>query len=59
MRGYVYTFVTFVNLENISVSLVFKKVDNLSEEESAHNKKIAKVQEGIEGKVKYFGNSNL
>ncbi|XP_054910426.1 scavenger receptor class A member 3 isoform X2 [Poeciliopsis prolifica] len=27
---------------------VFKKVDNLSEEESAHNKKIAKVQEGIE-----------
>ncbi|XP_054910425.1 scavenger receptor class A member 3 isoform X1 [Poeciliopsis prolifica] len=44
-----YGFVAFLIITVVVLaSLVFKKVDNLSEEESAHNKKIAKVQEGIE-----------
>uniref|UniRef100_A0A3B5PYA8 Scavenger receptor class A, member 3 n=1 Tax=Xiphophorus maculatus TaxID=8083 RepID=A0A3B5PYA8_XIPMA len=44
-----YGFVAFLIITvAVLASLVFKKVDNLSEEESAHNKKIAKVQEGIE-----------
>ncbi|MEQ2229569.1 hypothetical protein ILYODFUR_020251, partial [Ilyodon furcidens] len=44
-----YGFVTFLIITvAVLASLVFRKVDNLSEEESAYNKKIAKVQEGIE-----------
>ncbi|MED6274604.1 hypothetical protein CHARACLAT_018049, partial [Characodon lateralis] len=44
-----YGFVAFLIITvAVLASLVFRKVDNLSEEESAYNKKIAKVQEGIE-----------
>lgn len=35
----------------LAVSPVFRKVDNLSEEESAYHKKISRVQQGLEGKV--------
>lgn len=37
-----------------SVYSVFRKMDSLSEEESAYYKKITKVQQGIEGKVTFF-----
>lgn len=37
-----------------SVYSVFRKVDSLSEEESAYYKKITKIQQGIEGKVTFF-----
>ncbi|MEQ2315012.1 hypothetical protein AMECASPLE_017804, partial [Ameca splendens] len=44
-----YGFVAFLIITvAVLASLVFRKVDNLSEEEAAYNKKIAKVQEGIE-----------
>ncbi|XP_047244606.1 scavenger receptor class A member 3 isoform X1 [Girardinichthys multiradiatus] len=44
-----YGFVAFLIITvAVLASLVFRKVDNLSEEESAYNKKIVKVQEGIE-----------
>ncbi|XP_036003131.1 scavenger receptor class A member 3 isoform X2 [Fundulus heteroclitus] len=44
-----YGFVAFLIITvAVMASLVFKKVDNLSEKESAYNKKITKVQEGIE-----------
>ncbi|KAK5617856.1 hypothetical protein CRENBAI_025727 [Crenichthys baileyi] len=44
-----YGFVAFLIITvAVLASLVFRKVDNLSEEETAYNKKIAKVQEGIE-----------
>ncbi|KAM4712911.1 scavenger receptor class A member 3 [Anableps anableps] len=44
-----YGFVGFLVITvAVLASLVFKKVDNLSEEESTYNKKITKVQEGIE-----------
>lgn len=33
------------------MSPVFRKVDNLSEEESVYHTKISRVQQGIEGKV--------
>ncbi|MED6251732.1 hypothetical protein ATANTOWER_002221, partial [Ataeniobius toweri] len=53
-----YGFVAFLIITvAVLASLVFRKVDNLSEEESAYNKKIAKVQEGIED-VRSVSNSS-
>ncbi|XP_069578443.1 scavenger receptor class A member 3 [Brachyistius frenatus] len=44
-----YGFVAFLIITvAVLASLVFKKVDNLSEEESVYSKKIAKVQQGLE-----------
>ncbi|XP_074542036.1 scavenger receptor class A member 3 [Halichoeres trimaculatus] len=44
-----YGFVAFlIIIVAVLASLVFKKVDNLTEEESVYSKKISKVQQGIE-----------
>lgn len=47
---------TFDVLTFLALSPVFRKVDKLSEEESAYHNKISRVQQGIDGKVAWIMN---
>lgn len=44
-------FFSFIYFINFSMSPVFRKVGNLSEEESVYHTKISRVQQGIDGKA--------